>query len=101
MLKYCEFAGIGVIPWAPLFAGRLSRPLAETSARDTGRRQSDGYQDPPKCTEEIIGRVERIARDKGWTMTQVTLAWVNAKVTSPIVGVSSVRASLFSFSRGA
>ena len=48
---------------------------------------------PPSITDadnKIIATVEEIAKKKGWTMSQVALAWVNAKVTSPIIGFSSV-----------
>jgi aryl-alcohol dehydrogenase-like predicted oxidoreductase len=37
-----------------------------------------------------VRRVEKIAGEKGWTMSQVALAWIGEKVTSPIVGFSSV-----------
>lgn len=39
---------------------------------------------------EIITRVEVVAKQKGWTMSQVTLAWMQKRVTSPIIGFSSV-----------
>lgn len=38
----------------------------------------------------IINRVEELAKKKGWTMSQVTLAWTLKRVTSPIIGFSSV-----------
>lgn len=34
--------------------------------------------------------MEEIAKKKGWTMSQVALAWVSRRVSSPIVGFSSV-----------
>ena len=40
--------------------------------------------------EKIIGRVQEIAEKKGWPMSQVALAWINKRVTSPIIGFSSV-----------
>ena len=41
--------------------------------------------------DEILGAVERIAKDKGAVMAQVSLAWLLSKpfVTAPIVGVKS------------
>jgi aryl-alcohol dehydrogenase-like predicted oxidoreductase len=42
------------------------------------------------ATIEIINRVEKVAKEKGWIMSDVALAWVLGKVTSPIVGVNSV-----------
>ena len=40
--------------------------------------------------EEIIDRVEELAKKKGWKMSEVALAWINKRVTSPIIGFSSV-----------
>lgn len=34
--------------------------------------------------------MEEVAEQKSWTMSQVALAWVSRRVTSPIVGFSSV-----------
>lgn len=43
-----------------------------------------------KADEMTITRVEELAKNKGWTMGQVALAWVKKRVASPIVGFSSV-----------
>lgn len=42
------------------------------------------------ATDKIIGRVQEIAERNQWTMSQVALAWINNRVSSPIVGLSSV-----------
>jgi aryl-alcohol dehydrogenase-like predicted oxidoreductase len=92
----CKFAGIGVIPWGPLNAGQLARPVI---AEDTSRSASDkaAYKGtfldhrPKEWEDEVVRRVEKIAHTKGWTMAQVSLAWINERVTSPIVSISSVR----------
>lgn len=39
---------------------------------------------------EINKRVDEIAKKRGWPMSHVALAWINARVTSPIVGLSSI-----------
>jgi aryl-alcohol dehydrogenase-like predicted oxidoreductase len=41
--------------------------------------------------EEILNAVERIAKDKGAVMAQVSLAWLLSKpfITAPIVGAKS------------
>ncbi|EEB89635.1 hypothetical protein MPER_12246 [Moniliophthora perniciosa FA553] len=92
MLPYCRFNGIGVIPWAPLAAGDLARPL---STADTTRIESTkGTPWEHKFSEAdktIINRVEEIAKKRGVSMAQVALAWASAKVASPIVGTSSVK----------
>lgn len=38
----------------------------------------------------IISRVQQIADRRGWPMSHVALAWLNKRVTAPIVGFSSV-----------
>jgi aryl-alcohol dehydrogenase-like predicted oxidoreductase len=39
---------------------------------------------------EIIRRVQELAESKGWKMSQVALAWISKRISSPIVGFSSV-----------
>jgi aryl-alcohol dehydrogenase-like predicted oxidoreductase len=34
--------------------------------------------------------VQEIAEKKGWKMSQVALAWINKRISSPIIGFSSV-----------
>jgi aryl-alcohol dehydrogenase-like predicted oxidoreductase len=31
-----------------------------------------------------------LAEKKGWKMSQVALAWINKRIASPIIGVSSI-----------
>ncbi|KAJ7797743.1 NADP-dependent oxidoreductase domain-containing protein [Mycena olivaceomarginata] len=79
MIPYCKAHGIGIIPWGPLAAGALARPL--------GTVFESKYSDIDKT---IIGRVEELAKKKGCTMSQIALTWVQMKIDSPIVGISSV-----------
>jgi aryl-alcohol dehydrogenase-like predicted oxidoreductase len=90
MVPFAQHAGIGLIPWGPLNAGRLARPLdAEDTIRTTMYKQV-GLMTESEPEDEIVRRVTKLSQDKGWTMAQVSLAWIWDKVTSPIVGVSSV-----------
>lgn len=87
MNKFCNESGVGLIPWGPLAAGKLARPAAQSN--DTARGQAR----PAVLTDadvKIIGRVQELAEKKGWTMSQVASAWSCAKVSSPIIGFSSV-----------
>jgi aryl-alcohol dehydrogenase-like predicted oxidoreductase len=97
MNAYCNNAGIGLIPWGPLSAGALARPVEDTEGGTTDRAASGNksiwkhvFSDADRA---IIGKVEEIAKRKGWTMSQVALAWVNEKVASPIIGFSTVSKS--------
>ncbi|KAJ7436053.1 NADP-dependent oxidoreductase domain-containing protein [Mycena galericulata] len=90
MIPYCKAHGIGLIPWAPLAGGALAHPLGEETPRS---KEAKGTVFESKLTEAdktIIRRVEELAEKKGCTMSQIALAWVQLKVDSPIVGMSSV-----------
>lgn len=38
----------------------------------------------------IVSRVEELAKKHGWKMSHVALAWANKRISSPIVGFSSI-----------
>lgn len=82
-----------LIPWGPLQGGTLARPLqeGEASLRVQSSKGTPFEAKHSAADQEIVKRVEELAKKKGWTMSEVALAWVNRKVSSPIVGVSSVR----------
>ena len=86
MIRYCNETGVGLIPWAPLARGKLARPL---TANGTTRRSEASAELSPAETA-IIERVQEIATKRGWSMSHVALAWINQRVASPIVGLSSI-----------
>jgi aryl-alcohol dehydrogenase-like predicted oxidoreductase len=90
MIPYCNYNGIGLIPWGPIAGGELCRPMGTLTTRDQGTWGilRDIKSDANK---EIIGRVEEVAKTLGKGMAQVALAWAETKCTSPIVGISSVK----------
>ncbi|RDB16551.1 Aldo-keto reductase dtxS3 [Hypsizygus marmoreus] len=91
MYAYCKYHGIGVIPWSPLTGGLLARPL---HAETTRSRQAKGTQFETKLSaadEQIINRVEEIAKKRELKMAQVATAWVASKIDSPIVGANSAQ----------
>ncbi|KDQ50545.1 hypothetical protein JAAARDRAFT_74185 [Jaapia argillacea MUCL 33604] len=90
MHAYCNHNGIGIIPWAPLAAGHLARPLGTETARTSFAKGTPSESKHRESDKLVISRAEEIAQKKGCTMGQVALAWVQGKVSSPIVGVSSV-----------
>lgn len=94
MNPYCHETGVGLIPWAPLYRGFLARPRAGAEGGPTEREKSlKGHpmmRDLTKEDQEIIGRVEELAKKKGWKMSQVALAWIIQKGTIPIVGFSNL-----------
>ncbi|KAK9383356.1 Aldo/keto reductase [Kockiozyma suomiensis] len=97
MNKYCDLTGVGLIPWGPLAAGAVAKPPEGSSTRAEtykmmAKMSSLFYSLPEgEMPQEIIKRVQEIANKKGLSMAEVGLAWVMSKVSSPLVGVSSVR----------
>ncbi|KZS97180.1 Aldo/keto reductase [Sistotremastrum niveocremeum HHB9708] len=89
MNAYCNYKGIGLIPWGPLSSGFLARPSAQQTARSDDTKKVYG-RELSHSEAVIVDRVEEISKKKGWPMSQVALAWINSKVASPIVGISSV-----------
>jgi aryl-alcohol dehydrogenase-like predicted oxidoreductase len=85
MIKFCDETGVGLIPWGPLNTGRLARPPRD---QDTVRAKT--HPDLSEHDAAIVDRVEEVARKKGIKMSQVALAWINARVTSPISSFSIV-----------
>jgi aryl-alcohol dehydrogenase-like predicted oxidoreductase len=90
MIKFCRETGVALCPWGPLAQGMLARPYR---VRGSTARSAATAADPSnsrKEAQETIKRVEELAEKKGWTMSQVALAWTLKRVTSPIIGFSSV-----------
>ncbi|KAF8899568.1 Aldo/keto reductase [Mucidula mucida] len=89
MFAYCDLKGIGILAYSPLMDGHLARPPGTKTQRVetfAGTMYDKRRRD---CDVEIIKRVQ-IAEKRSWTMAQVALAWSITRVSSPIVGISSV-----------
>ncbi|KAI9741597.1 MAG: hypothetical protein M1818_004404 [Claussenomyces sp. TS43310] len=92
MIRFCRETGVGLIPWAPLCRGHLARPLSEQgnttrSEQEKNHPISIGWSEPDRT---IIKRVQELADKKGWKMSHVALAWIKKRISSPIIGFSSV-----------
>ncbi|KAK2804744.1 hypothetical protein FQN50_006482 [Emmonsiellopsis sp. PD_5] len=93
---YCRDAGVGVIPWSPLARGLLARPYAASRDNPTPRQTTDvfGPMMIGATTETdiaIIGRVEELAKKKGCSMAQISIAWSLSKGVNPIVGLADIK----------
>ncbi|KAL8724988.1 MAG: hypothetical protein Q9166_007637 [cf. Caloplaca sp. 2 TL-2023] len=87
MNKYCKEAGVGIIPWGPLFGGLLAKPVGVESTRSKmSLMMSRGLTE---ADEAIIKRVQEVAEKRGWKMSQVALAWIRGKGCVPIMGLTS------------
>ncbi|KDQ61390.1 hypothetical protein JAAARDRAFT_30817 [Jaapia argillacea MUCL 33604] len=92
MFPTLKYFGVGAIPWSPLARGLLTRPLQEKTKRaETDRFLANYSQD--SSSNEIIKRVEELAKKKGVSMAQIAVAWSMGKdgVTAPIVGTTSLK----------
>lgn len=85
--------GYWLIPrqWAPLASGQLARPPDQNgrTLRSTINPNGAFYHSNSSSNEEIIRRVCHISQQRGWPMSHVALAWLNRRVTAPIIGFSS------------
>ncbi|RKU43006.1 hypothetical protein DL546_002860 [Coniochaeta pulveracea] len=94
MIRFCNDTGVGLIPWAPLCRGHLARPPSEygSTERSKGEKENQpGHHGTVEPDLTIIKRVQEIAEKKGWPMSHVALAWINKRVSSPIIGFSSLK----------
>ncbi len=96
MLPLCKEEGIGVIPWSPLARGHLARPWPKQA--DTERARSDAfgktlYEKTEEADKKVVDVVTEIAKERGISQAQVSLAWLLSKpaVTAPIVGTTKMK----------
>ena len=93
MLGLLADQGTGAIPWSPLAAGEVTRPLDEqTTARAEANPATDQFGHP-LCYDSdkaIVDAVQQIAQDRGVPMATIALAWVlrSRVVSAPIVGAT-------------
>ncbi len=91
MAPLCYEDNIAMTPYSSLASGRLAKKPGE----DSKRMQEDSYAKfKYDATKEqdgmIIERVQGIAEKRGISMTEVSLAWLLTKVTSPVVGATKI-----------
>lgn len=86
MIRFCNETGVGLIPWAPLAGGALARKADAHGSTERSKGKELGEVD-----RKIVERVAEVAGKRGWTPSEVALAWIVKRVTSPIVGFSSVK----------
>lgn len=80
-----------VLQWAPLCRGHLARPASEFGkTKRTEKETSSAGTGHSDADKKIVARVEELAKKHNWSMSHVALAWINKRVTSPIIGFSSV-----------
>ncbi|MBQ5316793.1 MAG: aldo/keto reductase [Oscillospiraceae bacterium] len=89
MAVLCAEDNIAMTPYSALASGRLARLPGETSKRAEEDSYAKFKYDATKEQDEvIIRRVAETAEKHGVSMTEVSLAWLLTKVTSPVVGAT-------------
>ena len=91
MAMLCAEDNIAMTPYSALASGRLARLPEATSKRAAEDTYAKFKYDATKEQDEvIIRRVAEIAENRGVSMTEVSLAWILTKVTSPVVGATKL-----------
>lgn len=86
MVPYCKEENIALTPYSALAGGRLSKHSGETSKRlEEDNFAKLKYDKTQQMDQVIIDRVAEVAKNRGVSMTEVSLAWLLTKVTSPVV----------------
>lgn len=92
MVPYCKEENIALTPYSALASGRLSRLPGEggTKRAEEDKYAKFKYEKTEQQDNVIISRVAEIAEKRGVSMTEVSLAWLLTKVTSPVVGATKM-----------
>ena len=94
MIPLCRAEKIGVIPYSPLAAGRLTRNWSpESSLRaQTDQIQKIKYDTTAETDQQVVERLAEIAEKRGAARAHIALAWLLQKepVTAPIVGATKL-----------
>ena len=83
---YCKKHNIALTPWSPNHGGLLCRPYG----KQTERSKTSSKPELKPHEIEIVNRVEELAKKKGVSMANISIAWSIAKGCIPIVGMSSI-----------
>ncbi|UQZ90626.1 aldo/keto reductase [Deltaproteobacteria bacterium Smac51] len=93
MIPLCRDLGVGLTPYSPLAAGRLSRPWNEMTRRhETDKIAESKYDHNKDADRPVIDRVSELAEKRGLARTQISLAWLLHKnpVAAPIIGSNKI-----------
>jgi aryl-alcohol dehydrogenase-like predicted oxidoreductase len=97
LLETCEELGIGFVPWGPMGMGYLTQNLDAQTVFDPKsdlRSTFDRFQ-PETITanKPFVDRIRELARAKGATTAQISLAWLLAQkpFIVPIPGTGKVK----------
>lgn len=91
MKPYCDLHHVALTPYSALASGRLAKMPGSESKRLKEDQYTKGKYDASKEVDAlIIERVIEIAKAKDVSMTEISLAWLLTKTTSPIIGATKL-----------
>ncbi|MFD3258997.1 aldo/keto reductase [Paenibacillus lentus] len=93
MLPLCKDEGVGVTPYLPLAAGRLTRDWNEQTSRSENDQVAKSLFIKTEEADRIVAkRVAEVAANRGIPCAQIALAWLLQKeeVTAPIIGSTKI-----------
>ena len=91
MAPFCASENIAMTPYSALAGGRLSKRPGETSKRlKEDSYAKFKYDATAEQDAAIIQRVAELSDKRGVSMTEISLAWLLAKVTAPVVGATKL-----------
>jgi len=82
VLPVLEELGIGFVPFSPLGKGFLTGKIDETTTFESGDFRNTVPRFTPenrRANQALVDLLERLARRKGVTPAQITLAWLLAQ----------------------
>lgn len=90
MIPLCREEGIGLIPYSPIGGGLLAGSRRAGTTRSHSAMARDRFN--RKADEAVIDAVAAVARQRGVSPAEISIAWLLAQpgVTAPIVGATKV-----------
>jgi aryl-alcohol dehydrogenase-like predicted oxidoreductase len=94
MMPLCREEKIGVTPYSPLAAGRLTRDWSADSSQraQTDQIAKNKYDKTTDTDRSVVQRVAEVAQKRGVPRVHIALAWLLQKkpVTAPIIGATKI-----------
>ncbi|MFD0632511.1 aldo/keto reductase [Catenulispora yoronensis] len=94
MIPFCADQKVAVLPWSPLARGLLAGARSRDGEATTTRSTNDPYASSLYDDNdfEVVEAVRGVAKARGVSMAQVSLAWLLSKpaVTAPIFGATKL-----------
>lgn len=89
LFSFAHENGLATTLYSPLASGRLAHPFGtETTRRKQDAFAETKYQATSELDKPVIDRVEELAHQHHVSMAAINLAWLQQRVTAPIIGAT-------------